>query len=406
MRAGARTTRRGEPHRRRDRRLAAASPARPSLGRGRARRGPSSSGCWSGRSHRRRADVLAGRLVSVRHVRRSGCHEQQAAILAELRLPRVVLAGLVGAALWPRGAAYQGVFRNPLADPYLLGAAAGAGLGATIADRARRRRTRSPLAVPLAAFVGALGGVGLAYVLGRSSLGAGRTTASLILAGVAVAGVPDRGADLLQQQQRRRRSAQVYSWILGRLATAGWDEVRLALPSVASRVGDPAGSSGGSSTCSRSATTRPRASASTSRAIRADRRGRGVARHRGRGRGHRADRLRRASIVPHTVRLLAGAQLPGDPAAVGAVRRGVPDPAPTWSPAPSSRRPRSRSASSPRSSARRSSSLVLRRPEGGVRSDGRRDARSRCADSAVALGRRPILRDVALDVAGGRVGVA
>ena len=55
------------------------------------------------------------------------------AILWEIRVPRVVLAALVGAMLAVAGATYQGVFRNPLADPYLLGVAAGAGLGATIA---------------------------------------------------------------------------------------------------------------------------------------------------------------------------------------------------------------------------------------------------------------------------------
>src|SRR5687767_3647218 len=63
----------------------------------------------------------------------SGLDEREATILWELRAPRVVLGGLVGATLAVCGAAYQGVFRNPLADPYLLGAAAGAGLGATIA---------------------------------------------------------------------------------------------------------------------------------------------------------------------------------------------------------------------------------------------------------------------------------
>jgi iron complex transport system permease protein len=74
---------------------------------------------------------LAGRLPLVHTT--SGLSRQEAAILWELRLPRVVLGGLVGAMLALAGVAYQGVFRNPLADPYLLGAAAGAGLGATLA---------------------------------------------------------------------------------------------------------------------------------------------------------------------------------------------------------------------------------------------------------------------------------
>ena len=63
----------------------------------------------------------------------SGLSEREVAIVTELRLPRVCLGLLVGAMLALAGGTYQGVFRNPLADPYLLGVAAGAGLGATIA---------------------------------------------------------------------------------------------------------------------------------------------------------------------------------------------------------------------------------------------------------------------------------
>ena len=159
----------------------------------------------------------------------AGMSEQEASILAELRLPRVIVAGLVGASLAASGAAYQAVFRNPLADPYLLGAAAGAGLGATIAV-GYGPAGAIDLTVPIAAFIGALVGVGLAYGLGRSNLG-GRATTSLVLAGVAVASFLTAVQTLLQQQ-RSQTLRQVYTWILGRLGTTGWDDVRLALPSV------------------------------------------------------------------------------------------------------------------------------------------------------------------------------
>jgi iron complex transport system permease protein len=165
--------------------------------------------------------------------RASGLTEQQATILADLRLPRVIVAGLVGAALSASGAAYQAVFRNPLADPYLLGAAAGAGLGATIAV-AFGPSSAFAFAVPLAAFVGAIAGVGLAYGLGRSNNG-GRSTTSLILGGVAVASFLTAVQTLIQQQ-RSETLRQVYSWILGRLGTVGWDDARVALPSVAIAV--------------------------------------------------------------------------------------------------------------------------------------------------------------------------
>jgi iron complex transport system permease protein len=169
-----------------------------------------------------------GWLVSLGH-RPSGMTEQQAAILADLRLPRVIVAGLVGAALSASGAAYQAVFRNPLADPYLLGAAAGAGLGATVAV-AFGPATAFAITVPLAAFLGALAGVGLAYGLGRSSLG-GRSATSLVLGGIAVASFLTAVQTFIQQQ-RSETLRQVYSWILGRLGTAWWDDARVAIPSV------------------------------------------------------------------------------------------------------------------------------------------------------------------------------
>jgi iron complex transport system permease protein len=172
-------------------------------------------------------------IVGFGHVP-SGMSQQDAVILTDLRLPRVIVGGLVGASLAASGAAYQGVFRNPLADPYLLGAAAGAGLGATVAV-AYLPPTAISFTVPAAAFIGAVGGVGLAYGLGRSSLG-GRTATGLVLAGVAVASFLTAVQTFLQQQ-RSDTLRQVYTWILGRLGTTGWDDVRLALPSVVLAVG-------------------------------------------------------------------------------------------------------------------------------------------------------------------------
>ncbi len=150
------------------------------------------------------------------------------AILWELRAPRVVLGLLVGAMLASAGAAYQGVFRNPLADPYLLGAAAGAGLGATIViayDPGGGLDLR-----PVAAFAGAVLGVGIAYLLGRSVGGGGTTT--LILAGVTVAAFLT-AVQTYVQQQSAETVQEVYSWILGQLETSGWSDVLILLPYVA-----------------------------------------------------------------------------------------------------------------------------------------------------------------------------
>jgi len=169
---------------------------------------------------------LAGRLPLVEV--HGGLPAQDAAILWQLRLPRVVLGALVGAMLALAGAAYQGVFRNPLADPYLLGAAGGAGLGATLAIAYGPDTSSWPVGLlPLAAFTGAVAGVAAAYALGRS--GGGRTTTTLVLAGVAVASFLTAIQTYVQQREDDTLR-EVYGWILGRLSTAGWKEVVLILP--------------------------------------------------------------------------------------------------------------------------------------------------------------------------------
>lgn len=156
----------------------------------------------------------------------SGLSDVQAAIVWQLRVPRVALGALVGAVLAVSGGAYQGVFRNPLADPYLLGAAAGAGLGATILIVAGS--SAAGLAVPAAAFVGAVLAVIVAYLLGAAG-GGRRTGVTLILAGVAVAAF-FTAIQTYVQQRSADSTREVFSWILGRLSTVGWSEVRLLLP--------------------------------------------------------------------------------------------------------------------------------------------------------------------------------
>ena len=153
----------------------------------------------------------------------SGLSPRQAAIVWQLRAPRVLLGGLVGAMLAVAGAGYQGVFRNPLADPYLLGVAAGAGLGATLAIAS----DAAPALLPPVAFAGAIAAVVLTHLLGRSAGG----PATLILAGVAVAAFLT-AVQTFVQQRRADSIREVYSWILGRLATLGWGEVAMVLPYV------------------------------------------------------------------------------------------------------------------------------------------------------------------------------
>jgi iron complex transport system permease protein len=158
----------------------------------------------------------------------AGLSDAQLNVVREIRLPRVVLGMLVGATLSASGASYQGVFRNPLADPYLLGAAAGAGLGVTLVIVQTAGGGPTPVAAPVAAFAGSLIAVAVTYALGAA--GSGRaSTSSLILAGVAVASFLT-AVQTYVQQRNLDTVRQVYSWILGRMTTAGWHEVRLLLP--------------------------------------------------------------------------------------------------------------------------------------------------------------------------------
>ena len=164
----------------------------------------------------------------------SGLDATQANIIWLVRLPRVVLALLVGAMLALAGGCYQGVFRNPLADPMLLGVASGAGLGATLFITARA--AGAPLSqglLPVAAFAGALGALAVTYALG--GLGRNGSTTRLILAGVAVTSFLS-AVQTYVQQRNSEAIRQVYSWLLGRLSVSGWGEVGTAAPYVAATV--------------------------------------------------------------------------------------------------------------------------------------------------------------------------
>src|SRR6185436_2001852 len=149
-------------------------------------------------------------------------------ILFEIRLPRVVLTALTGAALASAGAAYQGLFRNPLADPYLVGVAAGAGLGATLSLFFKSPTTFLGLsAVPISAFLGAL--VTVALVTFTAQVGRTTPLSTMLLAGVAIGSFASAFATflmLLDPDGLRR----AFNWMLGGYTAGGWQPVGLVLP--------------------------------------------------------------------------------------------------------------------------------------------------------------------------------
>jgi iron complex transport system permease protein len=174
------------------------------------------------------ATVLAVILDHLPLIDIGGYTATEEAIVWQIRAPRVVLAGLVGATLAFCGAAYQGIFRNPLAEPYLLGVAAGASLGATIVIVSPAFVTAGLLSpVPPAAFIGAILAVGLAYALART--GPVVPTTSLILAGVAVSSVCTALVTYMMLEFNTRTLA-ILNWILGGFNTTSWTDVGIALP--------------------------------------------------------------------------------------------------------------------------------------------------------------------------------
>jgi len=149
-------------------------------------------------------------------------------ILFSLRLPRTILIAMVGAALAGSGTAYQGLFRNPLADPYLIGVASGAGLGAVAAMSIHwSYTTLGLLAVPLAAFISGLATVAIVYALAR--VGQALPASNLILAGVAVSSFATALTSflMLRASGELRRAL---AWLLGGATMSGWQPVLALLP--------------------------------------------------------------------------------------------------------------------------------------------------------------------------------
>ncbi len=162
------------------------------------------------------AGVLWARLTGL-----PSASPQNAIIIWDLRLPRALLATAMGAGLAAAGAAYQAVFRNPLADPFVIGASGGAALGATLAIVAGL----SP--VMPAAFAGAVLAVIAVYLVAQTG---GRSSAiNLLLAGAALSTLLSSAVTLLMFLTDRNLQ-EVFAWLMGGLAGRSWSHLRSAAP--------------------------------------------------------------------------------------------------------------------------------------------------------------------------------
>ena len=155
--------------------------------------------------------------------------ERQAAVLLAIRLPRVVLAGLVGAGLSVAGAALQGLFRNPLAEPGLIGVSSGAALGAAamlVAGGGLLANAPAPLAVVLLPAAAFAGGLSVTVVVYRISTRGGSTNvATMLLAGVAFNALAGAGTGLFTYLADNDRLRDIVFWMLGSLGGATWAAV-------------------------------------------------------------------------------------------------------------------------------------------------------------------------------------
>ena len=154
-----------------------------------------------------------------------------ATIIVDIRLPRIILAGLVGAALAVAGATYQGLFRNPLADPYLIGVAQGASLGAVIGFLLPFAGSIAGFGlIPLLAFVGALLSTVTVYLLAR--VGKTLPVTTLILAGVALSALLGSIVSYLIISSGDQMHSIIF-WLMGSFSLSQWAEIKVVAPYVA-----------------------------------------------------------------------------------------------------------------------------------------------------------------------------
>jgi iron complex transport system permease protein len=155
-------------------------------------------------------------------------HRRESTIVFDVRLPRLLLASFVGAALASAGAGYQGLFRNALADPFVIGASSGAALGATVAIVAGWQGGALGFGVTsVSALLGTLASVSLSF--GIATVGGRTSTTTLLLAGVAVSSFLASLVSILMFMNDKLLTT-IFAWLMGNLSSAGWPKLGTAAP--------------------------------------------------------------------------------------------------------------------------------------------------------------------------------
>ena len=169
-------------------------------------------------------------LLEQLHLGQADASNTEQAIVASIRLPRIVLALIVGAALGVSGAVMQGLFRNPMADPGIIGVSTGGALGAVIAIATGASALVS-LALPAMSFAGATVTLVLVYLV--ASVGGRFSMAALLLAGVAIgAFIAAVISAIILFTANLQAQREMLFWLAGGLGASTWQDVRLSLPFV------------------------------------------------------------------------------------------------------------------------------------------------------------------------------
>ncbi|WP_350342817.1 iron chelate uptake ABC transporter family permease subunit [Proteinivorax tanatarense] len=159
-----------------------------------------------------------------------GVSDTYRTIIWQIRLPRIVLAGLVGMSLSVVGATFQGMFKNPMADPYVVGVSSGAALGATIAIVIGIEKTFAGIGlINLMAFLGAIATVLVVYNIAR--VGTKVPVTALLLAGIAISAMLSSIISVMMIFNRDKIESIVF-WVMGSVAAASWQQVITLLPVV------------------------------------------------------------------------------------------------------------------------------------------------------------------------------
>ncbi len=158
-----------------------------------------------------------------------GWTSTHAAVILQVRLPRVLMAGLVGGGLALSGTVMQGIFHNPMADPGLLGVSSGAALGAVLTLHLSLA-TQHYLLLPALAFLGGL--MAAATVYGMATSGGKTPVATLLLSGIAVSSFNVALTSFVLSISRESVLREILFWLMGGLEASTWEHVRLSAPIV------------------------------------------------------------------------------------------------------------------------------------------------------------------------------